>query len=259
MSPMAAIAQPFEFIRIGDKDGFGFAATSGLVRATAAPHNLPADTNGDGVLSQDEFLPDLNRDGGVAWTSFDNFDNRSPAENTNTASECIGCKTVDASTAGAIWTDLSLSISAPDESWPDADGPSLPNNAEFRFEFTVDGNDIVPGSRIFFNLVFGDYDIDPALIAVGFRSRPNRTLLLRNQGLRDGLIQARSAVLDFNEVFTKNDSGGWDGFMRVLFIAPRDPYTAFDFVELSLFDVVTANARPNTEEKQHWQRLDRPV
>ncbi|MHA1570804.1 MAG: hypothetical protein ACTSWM_03200, partial [Alphaproteobacteria bacterium] len=250
ISPISAAAQPFEFVRIGDKDGFGFASTAGLVRATAAPHNLPADTDGDGVLSKDEFLPDLNRDGGVAWTSLDNFDNRSPAESANTAYQCVGCKTIGDATAGAIWTDLSLSISAPDASWPDEDGPVLPNNAEFRFEFTVDGKDIVPGSQIFFNLVFGDYDVDPALIAVGFANQPHRTLLLRNQGRRDGLIQARSTVLEFDEVFTQNDSGGWDGFMRVVFVAPRDPYTAFDFVELSLFDVVTASAAPIIKEKQ---------
>jgi len=46
--------------------------------------------------------------------------------------------------------------------------------------------------------------------------------------------------LEFNEVFTKNDAGGWDGFVRVVFVAPNDPYTAFDYVELSLFDVEIA-------------------
>ena len=41
-SPIPETAEPFEFMRIGDEDGFGFANTDGLVRATAAPHNLPA-------------------------------------------------------------------------------------------------------------------------------------------------------------------------------------------------------------------------
>ena len=240
-----AFAQAFEFIHIGDKDGFGFTNSADLVRASPPPHILPADSNGDGVLGQNEFLPDLNRDGGVAWTSLDNFDNRSPEESANTAVQCTGCKTIGEGTTGAGWTDLSLSVSAPDQLWPDENGPSMPNNAEFRFEFTVDSADIVPGSRIFFNLVFGDYDVDPALVAVAFANQPYRRLLLRNQGRRDGLIQARSAILDFDEVFTKNDSGGWDGFMRVVFVAPNDPYTAFDFVELSLFDVVTADAAPD--------------
>ncbi len=259
ITSVAATAEPFEFIRIGDQDGFGFTGSSELVRASPPPHILPADSDGDGVLRQEEFLPDLNRDGGVAWTSLDNFDNRSPEESANAAAQCVGCATIGDGTAGANWTDLSLSISAPDDAWPDADGPALPNNAEFQFEFTIDGDDIVPGSRIFFNLVFGDYDIDPALIAVAFRTKPHRTLLLRNQGPRDGLIQARSAVLEFDEVFTEDGAGGWDGFMRVVFVAPNDPYTAFDFVELSLFDVATADAMPILKQKQGWRRLEAPV
>lgn len=254
-----ASAQPFEFVRIGDKDGFGFVNSPDLVRASPPPHNLPADSDGDGILGQDEFLPDLNRDGGVAWTSLDNFDNRSPEESANMAAQCIGCKTIGEGTTGASWTDLSLSVSAPNQAWPDDNGPGMPNNADFRFEFTVDGSDIVPGSRIFFNIVFGDYDVDPALVAVAFANRPHRRLLLRNQGPRDGLIQARSAVLEFDEVFTKNGTGGWDGFMRVVFVAPNDPYTAFDFVELSLFDVATADATPYIQKNQHWRRLERPA
>ena len=234
-----ALAEPFENIRIGDKDGFGFTSTRALVRASAPPHNRPADTNRDGTLGRNEFLPDLNADGGVAWVSSDNFDNRGPEEIADQAIDCMGCMTVNPPSAGSIWTDLSLSVSSPNVNWPDADGPAVPNNAIFTFDFEVAAGDIVQGSRLFLNLVFGDYDIDPALIGVRFRHQPSRTLALRNQGRLDGLIQARSAVLDFDDVFTVNPDGNWNGFVQLIFLAPRDPYTAFDYVELSLFDILS--------------------
>ncbi len=237
----SAFGEPFEYIRIGDKDGFGFKSTEALVRATPPPNNRPADTNGDGFLDRNEFLPDLNADGGVAWVSDDNFDNRSPEEIADQIVECIGCTAVSRA-AGSNWTDLSLSLSSPNVDWPDADGPAVPNNAIFVFDFKVAKNDIVPGSRLFFNLVFGDYDINPALIGVRFRDQTTRTLALRNQGPLDGLIQARSTVLEFHEVFTADSNGNWDGFLHVIFLAPRDPYTAFDYVELSLFDILSVEA-----------------
>ena len=238
----AAVAEPFEFIRIGDDDGFGFTATGQLVRATPPPHVQPADTNGDGRLRPDEFLPDLNADGGVAWTSRDNFDNRSENERSDQSISCVGCSDT-ARSSGSSWTDLSLSVSAPNTDWPDSDGPPLPNNALFRFSFTVDQADITKGSQIFFNIVFGDYDVNPALVAVAARNQPPRMLQLRNQGRADGLIQARSAILEFDEVFESSDTGDWLGFLEVIFLAPADPYTAFDFVELSLLDIV-ATASP---------------
>lgn len=48
-------------------------------------------------------------------------------------------------------------------------------------------------------------------------------------------------MLDFDEIFTADGDGNWDGFVRVVFFAPNDPYTAFDYVELSLFGLVTAS------------------
>ncbi len=239
----AAIAEPFEFIRVGDDDGFGFTETGRLVRATPPPHVLPADSNNDGRLQPEEFLPDLNADGGVAWTSTDNFDNRTAAERRDGAITCVGCLTT-AGSSGSNWTDLSLSISSPNIDWPDSDGPSLPNNARFRFAFTVDQADITKGSQIFANIVFGDYDVNPALVAVAARDQSPRMLQLRNQGRADGLIQARSTILEFDDVFRAGDDGNWLGFLEVIFLAPADPYTAFDYVELSLLDIVAAAPSP---------------
>lgn len=243
MLPGVALSEPFRFIRIGDADGFGFTDTSQLVRALPGRRGVPADTNGDGVLGEGEFMPDLNHDGGVAWTSQDNFDNRSPEEVADRAVECEGCLSIGRGTMGSNWTDLALSASAPNVNWPDRDGPRPPNNAIFVFDFKVAGNSIARGSEIFFNLVFGDYDIDPALVGVQFRNGRRRVLSLANQGPLDGLIQGRSAVLAFDDVFTSDGEGNWEGLVRVIFLAPADPYTAFDYVELSVFGLVTASAQ----------------
>ena len=96
--------------------------------------------------------------------------------------------------------------------------------------------DITPGATIFFNLVFGDYDIDPAVVLVRFVAAPPRVLRIANQQIRgvDGLIQVRTASLSFDEVFTADDEGNWHARVIVVFDAPADPFTAFDYVELSL-------------------------
>ena len=240
----AAQAEPFDYVRIGDADGFGFTDLARLVRAWPGPGTLPADSDGDGHLGENEFLPDLNRDGGVAVFSHDNFDNRSADEIADRGHSCVGCLSIGDRTRGSIWTDLSLSASAPPANWPDADGPPPPNNAVFVFDFTAARDGIHEHSQLFFNLVFGDYDIDPSLIGVQFRNGTVRTLALANQGPLDGLIQGRSTVLEFDEVFAEDEDGNWAGLLTVVFFAPNDPYTAFDYVELSRFEFVSAALAP---------------
>lgn len=56
----------------GDKDGFGFNDTTGLVNS----QGNPADSNGNGILEPGEFLPDLNVGGGINPAGDDFFDNR---------------------------------------------------------------------------------------------------------------------------------------------------------------------------------------
>jgi hypothetical protein len=246
-----ASAEPFKNIRIGDQDGFGFTKTKGLVRpilrngfgfdfegrAPRSPNSTAADTNGDGILRQGEFLPDLDGDGRVAWFTGDDFDNRAPEEMVDRNNFCRGCLNISEATKGSIWTDLALSAGAAGHNWPDKNGPATPNNATFVFDFKVRGADIAAGSLIFFNLVYGDYDIAPAIVGVAFAKAKPRILEIENIGPDDGLIQARSAVLNFKEVFTADGKGNWRGYVHVIFDAPFEPYTAFDFVELSLFQI----------------------
>jgi hypothetical protein len=93
---------------------------------------------------------------------------------------------------------------------------------------------VVTGAAFFFNVLFGDYDVVPADITLSYASAPSQTLALTTQpGIADGLIQAATANLAFADIFTSDGGGGWNGFLRVNFVAPNEPYTAFDFAELS--------------------------
>jgi len=242
LAPSSAAAEPFQWMRIGDIDGFGFSPTRGLVRPVLGVGPGPADTNDNGRLEPEEFLPDLNADGGVWFRGDDNFDNRSDAEHTDKGHACQGCLAIGEATGGSRWTDLALSPTATASDWPDLNGPAMPNSAAFVFDFTVARGDITPGGSIFFNLVFGDYDVDPAVVSVRFANAAPRVLRIPNQQIRglDGLIQVRTANLKFDEVFTAGDDGNWHGRAIVVFDAPADPFTAFDYVELSLAAEVAA-------------------
>jgi hypothetical protein len=59
------------------------------------------------------------------------------------------------------------------------------------------------GVEILFNLVFSDYDIDPALVSVEFANRRNQTLQTSNQSPLDGLTLARTVIFAFNELLRK--------------------------------------------------------
>ena len=237
----SALATPFDFIRIGDQDGFGFTGVGSLVAANGGP----ADTNSNGLLQQTEFLPDLNTDG--RSNTQDNFDTRSAAEVGDTGG-LAGSGYTDQGSAGFKWTDIGLSTAYSGSDFPDPGGPGTPNNPVFEFRFHVADGDIVEGSTIFFNLIFGDFDVSPANVDLTFASAADRTIGLSVQGGGlDGLIQAATSTLLFNEVFTAAGGGGWDGLVVATFDAPGDPYTAFDFAELALDEIpFTAVPEPGT-------------
>ena len=93
--PVSVSAEPFQWVRIGDVDGFGFNPTRGLVRPIQGVGPGPADTNDNNRLEPDEYLPDLNADGGVWYRGDDNFDNRSAEERADNGHRCQGCLSVN--------------------------------------------------------------------------------------------------------------------------------------------------------------------
>ena len=181
---------------IGDVDGFGYAPTAGLFSASGGP----ADTDGDGILEPGEFLPDLNRNGSVAVGSNDDFDHRSPGEQT--------------ASNGAEWTDRSVTPA----------GAS--NGATFTFNFTTPvPGDIDFGVDHFINFVFGDYDVSPATLDVDGQVVP---LTLQGAG-KDGFIQMASAPVPW-ALMT-------DGQVVIKIIAPNEPYLAFDYALLDTHEI----------------------
>ena len=218
-----ASAAPFDQIRIGDIDAFGYSTTTGgpgtagLFRSGGG--SIAADTNGNGLLEQTEYLPDTA--GNTAVNTSDVFDNRGAAELANTG-PIQGNGFTDNGSSGSINTDRSL----------------LGIEPTFVFNFFVATGDINPATtQLFFNLVFGDYDVVPASIDLIFASSPSANVALTTQaGGEDGLIQAATTNIAFGDIFTAT-TGGYDGFLQVDFNSPNEPYTAFDFVELSLDEI----------------------
>jgi hypothetical protein len=193
-------------ITIGDVDGFGF-TTAFQFRATPSPHTTPADTNGDGMLTAGEFLPDLNRDGVVGPDSGDTFDQRS-------LSEIVA-------TNGAQNTDRSLSPAG------------AANGLSFLFTFVAPSlGDFDFGVDRTLNFVFGDYDVSPATLSVDGAAHP----LNLQSGGQDGLIQLLAVNVPFTDLI--------DGQVLVSIIAPTESYLVVDYVELVGPDAATPVPEP---------------
>jgi hypothetical protein len=251
-TPTATLATP-ALIRIGDLDGFGFGDAAGLLGADGQNAKR---TDGD-VLGIGDLLPDLNGDGVLAARYGDDFDNRLDERVTCAAPSCI----VHEATAGADYTDIALSMTYDyyngehiksvgepkvynhnlkafgkggkfPSATPSSEGKNQPG---FVFDFTVDKGAVDPNKKVFFNLVFADYDVAPASVRIKKKAKAgNNSLRVRTQKNGDGEVQLASLELLFEEVFSENANGtAWDGYLEVDFSAALEPYTAFDYVELS--------------------------
>jgi predicted nucleic acid-binding Zn-ribbon protein len=125
-------------------------------------------------------------------------------------------------------------------------GNSRIPQAEFAFDFSVKKKDIKASTPLFFNLLFGDYDVKDA--KVGFQTanggyfEKQLTRQKNNQG-QDGLIQSAFVELNFNDIFTAN-KGGFDGFLKAKLIANDEPYMAFDFAEISTGTISDSQSVP---------------
>lgn len=261
---LAGSARADFLVRIGDIDGFGFNLAPGFRSANAGAANR----DGAGVLGEGDFLPDINRDGNLQRGSGDDFDLRSGAEVGNTAYSVGSGVTTAVGTTGSMFTDISLSTSYDASSaarkvltggnpidglefgkgglFPSPPSTSLPNQPGFVFRFEVDKAALDPSSSIFFNLVFGDFDVVPARIRItgADQTTQNVGLTRQNNAVADGLIQEATATLDFGSVFTDGGSV-WRGALNVDFLAPNEPFTAFDYVELSTTPLVQSVPEPS--------------
>ncbi|MEE2830563.1 MAG: putative metal-binding motif-containing protein [Myxococcota bacterium] len=180
---------------VGDPDGFGISPTEGLFRATGAPHDQPADVDGDGIIEADEYLPDWNLNGTTAIGSNDYFDFRSAAE--------------ESDTHGAAWTDRAV------------EGSGAADGAAFVFIFDVpQPGDFGYETDHYINFIFGDYDVSPTTVDID-----GSTVELTLQGSgNDGLVQAAFASVPWG-VMT-------DGMVTITVHAPNEPYLTFDYALL---------------------------
>lgn len=261
VAALGTSAQAGLLVRIGDVDGFGYGTGAGFRAANGGNANV----DGVGVLGDRDFLPDINRNGVVATGNGDDFDFRSAAEIANTAFTVGTGVTETGGTVGSKFTDIALSTSYGASSsaarvlvgtdpsvfgvggpFPSPPSTSLPNQPGFKFRFDVDKSAIVAGADIFFNLIFGDFDVVPAEVRITRFDGSTRVVAVNRQpGGQDGLIQAATANLGFGEVF--GDGGSvWTGRINVDFLAPNEPYTAFDYVELSTTALVNPVPEPST-------------
>jgi hypothetical protein len=130
------------------------------------------------VLTNRDFLPDINRDGAVATGRGDDFDLRSAAEINNTGNVFGAGVTNTAGTTGSNFTDISLSTSYDSSSaankvliggnpntgltfgaggpFPSPPSSVLPNQPGFVFSFDINKANLAAQTPIFFNMVFGD-------------------------------------------------------------------------------------------------------
>ncbi len=249
-------AVTFTEIRIGDLDGFGLGTGAGLTSASGGPVNIGP----GGPLTNGDFLPDWNGNGTTATGSGDDFDYRSAAE--IGATSLNGQGFVDVASGGSQFTDISLSTSygtssgngtvhvpggiGPGGAFPMPPAATRPNQPGFVFDFTVAKADLAAGTPMFFNLVYADYDVVPARVDV---TTVGGQVIQRNINVQppaqDGLIQAAFLNLAFNDVFV-DQGANWGGQLSVDFVAPNEPYTAFDYVELSTRPVSTVIPEPLT-------------
>lgn len=228
-------ATAFE-IRVGDADGFGYGEGIGLQAASGRRVNVDE----AGILGNGDFLPDLNRNGRVAFNQGDDFDNRTLLEIEKHFLTGTGFS--DRGSTGSEFTDVSLSTSFRNtfpnpilHPFPGDNNPNTrtDNKPGFQFKFFVDSSDITSGVPLYFNLVFGDYDVYPAKVLFTKSDGSTFASALKLQpNTKNGLIQATFASLNFSDVFTTSATG-FDGFLQVDFIAPNEPYTAFDYAEIS--------------------------
>lgn len=111
-----------------------------------------------------------------------------------------------------------------------------PNQPGFIFDFKTAADSIVRGQSLFFNMITADYDVTPFRLILTSRNGDTVEVPVvhqQNSAGEDGLVQAAFARLPFNFIFSPNNEGGFDGWLRVDMDAPNEPYLCYDFVELS--------------------------
>ena len=216
-----ALGEPFDHVRIGDIDSFGFSDIPELTGVGG-----PADRDGNGRLNPGDTLPDLTPDGRISGTSGDLFDHRDAAESANSAVGAVGASDFGGS-SGSHWTDVAVT-----DSWQTDPG----GQPGFVFDFFVQDGDVAVGQDVFINVVLADLgrNIDVRYVRADSTAFNVPLQALTDPGTADdGFVQGAFVTVPFDDVFTA-ENDGFRGELEVDFLVQDDPYLAYDYAEISV-------------------------
>ena len=227
-------------VLIGDADGFGLDPAS-LCTANGVANDAPPsgtvcteiDTNQNGLIGVDEFLPDIDDDGLCARDSGDFFDHRTLDESTQTD--------------GSQWTDYTIEVSATETLPGPADG------ATFTFSFAVpEAGDPDYQAEHKVNLLVGDFDTGTGLTGLSLTVDGGTPALASpiSIGTEDGRVTSVSADVPWS-VMT-------DGVVIVEIGLPTDPFVAFDYMHLSIGTYADSDGDNISNQLDNCQSVPNP-
>lgn len=283
----AVPAQAFNFIRIGDVDGFGYvtgttpcagepcwnfgswqAGLNGSCSGFQLLNAVGSPVNVDGLdpLGGGDYLPDLDCSAETRYDS-DEFDLRSAYELSGGpygyGTQVNGA--TNFSSSGSGWTDVA--VCGTGVGWFDCIyAPLSPHDyvcgagqAIFIFDFEVSSADST--QPLYVNAIFADYDVDSASDILRYTTSSgtviNTTIATQdNSAGEDGLIQEATAVIPFADVFPNWSGGDQTGYLKVEFLMPDEPFVAYDYVELSISPLIEPEGCCCYQDASGWHYLE---
>ena len=287
LSLQAGPTGSFNYIRIGDEDGFGYlsgtdpcgsepcwpfgswntfldGSCSGfqLVNTVGAPVNV----DGVGMLGAGDFLPNLDCSPETRYDS-DEFDLRAAYELSG-GPYGFGVQVDGATSTGSMgsgWTDVA--VSGTGLGWFDCViAPPPPHDyicnngqAVFIFDFEVTNAD--PTQPLYINALFADYDVDSTSDILRYTTASGSVIdttiaTQDNTAGEDGLIQEATAVIPFADVFPNWSGGDQTGYLKVEFQMPNEPFVAYDYVELSIAPLIDPEGCCCYQDESGWHYME---
>ena len=265
LSLQAGPTGSFNYIRIGDEDGFGYLSGTDPCGASHAGRSeagtpfstevvqvsslstrwsAPVNVDGVGMLGAGDFLPNLDCSPETRYDS-DEFDLRAAYELSG-GPYGFGVQVDGATSTGSMgsgWTDVA--VSGTGLGWFDCViAPPPPHDyicnngqAVFIFDFEVTNAD--PTQPLYINALFADYDVDSTSDILRYTTASGSVIdttiaTQDNTAGEDGLIQEATAVIPFADVFPNWSGGDQTGYLKVESQMPNEPFVAYDYVELSM-------------------------